>query len=346
VPVLRVVGSPEEIAEQATTLALRPAARVLDYPLDLLAWRFKSRTLARLLLRPLDRHGRRLLRRLPAPHRREIAATARLMNDPLRVMRGNTLFDLKGLRPWRLFGCSSLAVPGERSATGGPVLGRNLDFFPLGYLHEYSLVTVYTPATGRKFVAVGFPGTVGCFSGMNDAGLAVVTHEVFGAPGRGFDPRGVPFASAVRRVLETCSTVAEAEAAFRAMPRTTAISIVLCDRETAAVLEVLPGIVDRPRPVRGASVCTNHFVAPGLALSNPPDTFGSDRRHRILCRLAESHDRLGVTDVFRALHLVNMGPMTMQSMVFEPVPLRLHLAIGEGPATLRTPTVLNLGDWF
>ncbi len=346
VPVLRVAGGPEEIAGQSFALALRPAARLLDYPLDLLAHHLRSRLLARLAVWPLDRLGRRLLPNFPAPHRRELDALAALAGDPRRVYRANTLFDLKNLQPWRLFGCSSLAPDPTRSATGGPLLGRNMDFFPLGYLHEYGLVTVYAPDGCRRFAAVGFPGSVGCFSGMNDAGLAVVSHEVYGAAGRGYDARGVPFAAALRRVLETCATVGEAEAFFRAHRRTTWVSLVVCDREGPAVLEVGPEAVVRRDPPAGVSVCTNHFVGPGLASPVPPDTFGTVRRHRLLERVVAAGGRLGVADLFATLHAANLGPFTIQTMVFEPARLRLHLSMGPGPASARPPAELSLADWF
>lgn len=100
------------------------------------------------------------------------------------MVRGNPLFDLKNLSPWRLLGCSNLACGPDRTHTGGPLMARNFDFFPLGYLHEYGLVTVYrsTRPGVKPFAAVGFPGSVGVFSGMNAAGLAIATHEVFSRP--------------------------------------------------------------------------------------------------------------------------------------------------------------------
>jgi hypothetical protein len=346
VPVLRLTGSPEEIADQAAVLALRPAIRLLDYTVDLLAYFIGSKFLAKLLVPQLEKLGRKLLPRFPTTHRRELESLGESVADMQRVVRANTLFDLKNLQPWRLFGCSSLATVAERSETGTPLLGRNLDFFPLGYLHEYSLVTVYAPHGCLKFVSVGFPGTVGCFSGMNEAGLAAATHEVFGAQGPGFNPRGVPFASAVRRVLETCKTIDEAEEAFRKMPRTTAISVVLCDRRTAAVLEICPNSVVRRDPTTDVCVCTNHFLSPALKSWHAPNTFGSAYRLRVLERMTTASRRFGVSDLFAILHTVNGGPLTLQSMVFEPAHLSLHLSIGKGPASAYSPTELRLTDWL
>jgi hypothetical protein len=344
VPVLVVGGEPEEIAEQVVALALRPAAQVLDYPLALVAMQLRSRWLARLVIRALDRLGRRLVPRFPEPHRRELLAMARTLGDE-RVVRGNTLFDLKNLQPWRLFGCSSLGVEPDRSLTGGPLLARNMDFFPLGSLHEFGLVTAHRPARDRMgFLSIGYPGAVGCFSGINEAGLAVVSHEVFGSPGRGFDPRGVPFASIIRRALETCSTTHAAEALVRATPRATSVSLVLCDVNGPAALEVTPGAVVRRAPHCGACVCTNHFTGPGLASNRPANVFATVTRHRTLEQLASAGARIGPADAWSALHAVHQGELTLQSMVFEPMARAVSVALGVGPATALTPTRLSLPE--
>ena len=198
----------------------------------------------------------------------------------------------------------------------------------------------------RKFASVGFPGSVGCFSGMNDAGLAVVSHEVFAPLGRGFDPRGVPFAAAVRHILETCATLSQAEAYLRSIARASSVSLVACDQVEVAVFECSPERVERRDAEGGVSICTNHFRSKSLAVASPPDTFGSVGRHRLLERVVASGSELGVTDLFAILHAVNMGPLTLHSMVFEPANLRLHLSIGPGPASAIPPTELRLSDWF
>ena len=264
------------------------------------------------------------------------------------MVRGNTLFDLKNLSPWRLFGCSSIAVGSDRTRLGGPLLARNLDFFPLGYLHEYGLVTVHRPGEPgvRPFASVGFPGAVGVFSGMNDAGLAAVTHEVFSPPGRGFNPKGEPFALTVRRVLESCATVGEADALFRATARTTSVSVTVCDRSDQAVFELYPVAVGRRDPECGAVVCANHFLGPArtnFGRDNPFDTLGRLER---LSRVASGPGTLGVEEAWAALGEVNQGPLTIQSMVFRPRDLTLHVALGEGPATRLAPTELRLAEWF
>ena len=54
------------------------------------------------------------------------------------------------------FSCSSLIVDAKRSATKGPLFGRNLDFYTLGLLDKYSLVTVHRPKGKHAFVSSVF----------------------------------------------------------------------------------------------------------------------------------------------------------------------------------------------
>ncbi len=123
--------------------------------------------------------------------------------------------------------CSSLIVSPKRSATGGPLFGRNLDFYTLGLLDKYSLVTIHRPKGKHAFAAVGFPGLFGCLSGMNDAGLALAVHEVIlshdSAPM--FNPKGMPYTFCFRQMLEQCATIEQAEQLLRTTPRTTLLSL-------------------------------------------------------------------------------------------------------------------------
>ena len=43
----------------------------------------------------------------------------------------------------RIGGCSSIVVLGKQSATGGPLMARNLDYNAPDSVSRYSLVTVY-----------------------------------------------------------------------------------------------------------------------------------------------------------------------------------------------------------
>src|SRR5262249_3989686 len=143
----------------------------------------------------------------------------------------------------------------------------NLDYLSLGYVHEYTLVTVYRPKGKLAFASVGFPGLVGVLSGMNEAGLALAVLEVTDVKSgeTSFDAKGIPYALCLRRVLEMARTIDEAVTVLKAMRRTTCINVAVADRDGVAVLEITPGKIVRRRAERGILAATNHFCSDELA---------------------------------------------------------------------------------
>jgi hypothetical protein len=348
VPVLRVAGAPEQIGEQIGVLTVRPAPRLLDFPEDLIHHYVPSRFLARVLVRRAARVGGRLLAQFPDPARQELEGLIGTGLDRDKMVLGNTLYDLKNISLPQVLGCSSLVVPTARSATGGPLFARNVDFFDLGYLHEYSLVTV-RPRTDRAMAhaTVGFPGVLGCFSGMNEAGLALASHEVFGVPGpRRYNPNGVPFTLAYRRVLEECTRSTEVAGLLRGIERTTSTLLVLCDRDGGRVLEVTPDHVIEQPTDRDAITCTNHYRSPELARPKPPRKFRTGERLDTLTGLAAGDHTFAFADLTAALHAVHQDDLTIQTMIFEPAALAVHVGFGPPPTTARPPVRIDLRTWW
>ena len=337
IPILRVEGSPEEIGEQIAVLALKPAKRILDYPRDLL-----KRLDIDAALPILDLGGEAMLPHFPPEQRRELEAIVKAGIDRNPVVLGNTMFDLK-----KLFACSALVVIGDRSENGGILLGRNLDFPSLGYVHEYSLVTVYRSPEKRTFASVGFPGLVGCLSGMNDAGLCLgvleICHVKTGE--KRFDAGGIPFALCYRRILEECKTVEEAEKLLRSMKRTTLTSLAISDPKRAVVFEITPQSVVVRQPEDGICSCTNHFCTKELKPAFQPDIFWTLDRFDIL-EMIRKRPKISVDDIHESLHAVSVRNHTLQTMIFEPAKLRLHLAIGTCPASAKELTTLDLAPLF
>jgi len=253
------------------------------------------------------------------------------------LLAANTLPDAYRAR----IGCSSLIVDASRSKTGGPLFGRNLDFYALGKLHKYSLVIVYRPTGKHAFASVGFPGLLGCLSGMNDAGLALAVHEspasADGSPM--FNPEGVPYGLLFRRILEECTTVEEAIKLVQSAKRTTLVNLALCDRRSHAVVEITPRTAAVRKEPDGICVCTNHFRTDELRfVTHCP-------RYERLIR-AKQMDRLGLEEVAAKMHEANQGPLTIQTMIFEPAELRLHLSIGNTPTSARPLEKLDLAPLF
>ncbi len=330
-PVLIVAGAPEEIGRQKAALTGEVVKKILEYPRQLLQRAHRQDRLEK-----CKEMCKSLTPQLPEDYRREMRAFADLAGiDREAGTLGNMLVNVyRGS-----FSCSSLIVDAQHSAAGGPLFGRNLDFYTLSLLDKYNLVTVHRPKGKHAFVSIGFPGLFGCLSGMNDAGLALAVHEVFfsrdGSPM--FNPKGVPYTFCFRRILEECTIVEEAEKLLRTTERTTLLNLAVCDREKSAVLEMTPKTVAVRRPIDGILACTNHFRTDELALT----LFTRCPRYYKLIQ-SRKLDRLDVADVAKKMNEVNMGRLTVQTMIFEPAALRLHLAIGSCPASALPLKPLDL----
>jgi hypothetical protein len=331
IPIAVLSGSPAEIGRQHAALFAAPLPEVLTLPKKYAA-QFKIDFLWPLMLQA----GRTLMLNAPQSHQQEMATIGAANGvDDGALAVANTLLEL------RRVGCSVLVVEPEHSAAGGPLFGRNFDFPTLGVLDKYSLVLVCRPTGRHAFASVAFPGAIGVFSGMNDAGLAVATLDVYDSAdgSQSFDPAGTPLAFVFRRILEECSTVAEAEALLRSEKATTWMNLAVCDRDGSAIFEITPAHVGRRDAEHGVLACTNHFRTAGLA---------ADTNCWRYPRLADAAGEppLDVEAVRRHLHAANQSHLTLQTMVFEPRKLVLHLAIGEPPTSDDALTGIELAPLF
>jgi hypothetical protein len=374
IPVLVLRGTPEEIGEQTGVLAVRQAKSLFQYPRDYFRYettndmrrqfpKFTPEELKsavsvaeRTLWPKVQKKATTVLSNAPAAHRAELDALIKHGNvDGPLLTAANGMFDLGHVTAAQfLFGCSSLIVPPQQSATKGLLFGRNLDFYHFGYLHHYSMVLVYRSSDPKKhaFASAGFPGFVGCFTGMNDAGLTIASHEVQDPnTTTRFNPKGVPFAAAYRRILEECTTIGEAIKLLDSMERASVTSLVIADTEGGAVIEVTPDTLAIRRFKEKTGVCTNHFC-----VTKTPDLkeeFATFQRFDILTKAVATQKAggFGIDVVQQGLHDARLfdkekNDMTIQTFVFEPTKRVVHLSFGAGkvPATAGKHTTLDLKE--
>jgi predicted choloylglycine hydrolase len=196
-------------------------------------------------------------------------------------------------------------------------------------------------------VSIGFPGLIGCLSGMNDAGLALAVHETSmakdGTPR--FNPAGTPYALCYRRILEECTTVAEAEKLLRSMKRTTITNLAICDPNGGAVFEVTPKEIVVRKPVDGICSCTNHFCSTELKVPRQLNIFRTLTRFDTL-EESRKLPKLDVSDIQQKLQAVSVHDHTLQTMIFEPATRKLYLALGKCPSAAEELKLLLLTQFF
>lgn len=127
------------------------------------------------------------------------------------------LVDLKAINTagdWLKLGCSTIAIAGERTADGKPVVARNFDFHGFRALLDDQLVVRSRASKKRKaWIGVTHPGGIGVITAMNQAGVFVSIHDVYVRPAGIADliRRNLPRLVALRRLMETL----DAEGAVR-----------------------------------------------------------------------------------------------------------------------------------
>jgi predicted choloylglycine hydrolase len=317
VPILHLHGTPEEMGIQEGRLVGRLFRELRrTYLADFLGEEYES---YRNVAQPFTTL-------MPPPHLEELQGFARGAREPLaEVVLANTFLDLS-----RAARCSALVAHGEAAKDGALLFARNLDFPDLGVAHKASLVKVYHPAGGRAFLSIGWPGMIGVTSGMNDAGLCVATLISLSEAGV---ESGEPYTMMNRRILEQCSTPEQAVKLVQATTRTCANSLVVAGQDGAAlVIEFTAAKVAVRRPDRGVLVATNMFRSKEHV---PQPTQICERFIRLERLAAASYGKLDLTEletILRAVGQQSPRLTTLQSMVFEPAALRLHVAIGSVPA--------------
>ena len=145
----------------------------------------------------------------------------------------------------------------------------------------------------------------------------------------------MPYALCFRRLLEECTTVAEAEKLLKSMRRTTRVNLAISDKTRGAVFEITPKQVVVRSSADGYCPCTNHFRMPELA------TWTDCRRYGILEQIKDE-GKLSVAKLSYKLNQAAHSSATLQTMIFEPATLKLHLAIGEPPTSKLPLKTLDL----
>jgi hypothetical protein len=327
IPVLLLEGEPEQMGRQQAALVLGVARQNSQLPKTILGQNGGG------FLWPLVvGYSRSLMKDAPERYRRELhgaLAKAKYQQEEIDALTvANSLIEL------RCFDlCSAFLVEPERSTSGEMLFGRNLDIPSYGSLDRLVLVVVCRPAKRHAFASVTWPGFVGVLSGMNDTGLAIACLD--SGPAKDDSPAfclGTPLSLTFRRILEECGNIEEAQKLLAAAKRTTWMNLAACDRQRAVVFEITPKSVVARRAEDHLLACTNDFRTPELSVSK------QCWRYRLLQGYWGRSQPFSWHEVADALHKVNLGRLTAQSMIFEPRALRLRLAIGTPPAS-RGPFV-------
>jgi hypothetical protein len=91
-------------------------------------------------------------------------------------------------------------------------------------------------------------------------------------------------------------------------------------------------------------VATNHFITPTLKPEIPVNMNQSFERYATLAEVSSQKEKVDIPTLLKKLDAANLGTLTLQTMVFEPATLRMHLAIGTVPASKGPLRRLELAE--
>jgi len=257
-----------------------------------------------------------LLAAIPERYRTEITAMAQASGVPEdKLLAANALVDTQ---------CSALVAPA--TADRPQRIARNMDFFPAEALGKGTVLIRFAPVGRHALVSIGWPGTAGVVSGINDVGLTaciLLNHNGESRTG------GEPILLRIRTLLETCATVDEAVAAFAASPVASGHYVLLADGTTSAVTWQEPDGVHRHDPAAGWLACSN-------GERNQHGT-AADERGTTLQALV-GHGEPDPAWMRQSLTTTYLKGINAQAMVFTPATRTLELALGSStaPAALQT----------
>lgn len=150
--------------------------------------------------------------------------------------------------------CSGFGVFGECSASGGPIVGRNMDWFTTEALRGIQAITVYEYEK-NVLVNIGFAGYAAVVTGFNNRGLFAAHLD---------SPMGLPYPDPpqrmhsavfeIRKALETEGSISRAASLMRRQRYPFSHNVLLADTRDVQVLEQVRGEPGRLRsaysPVR------------------------------------------------------------------------------------------------
>ncbi len=241
--------------------------------------------------------------------------------------------------------CTNVVFLPPVTKGGDVVHARNLDWAMQGLLSRSGLVTFARPTGRRGFVSVGWLGLAGTLTAMNDAGISIAEESVEARDDTDFS--GEPIMPLLRDAIESASTLREAVERVAKANGTCGyhVSIASGRERDARVVEVTGTRSAVRKPVEGVLAGCSRDLDPALFEGGeppPPEIPRDDASSRVrYARVQEiaaerRGEAFGVDEAIALLRdregrIANDG--TLQSVVFVPSRLEVHVAQGTVPAS-------------
>jgi hypothetical protein len=237
--------------------------------------------------------------------------------------------------------CSGFGVFGDYSASGSPIVGRNLDWYTTANLRSLQAITVYV-YENRAFINIGIAGFVGMITGYNSNGLfAGILDSPIGDPYPDPPYNKNSYVFDLRNALETSTKISEAASLLYNKQYAFSHNILFADTTDVQVLEHPQGVNGQLRTAESQLnfdlswdkskqiAVVNFFTLPGY--SNERYSYNTQRwdRFRALANFSISNKAIVndiksiMLDTWNSFPIFNSD--TVQSVVFTPADRKLYM---------------------
>lgn len=340
----------EKIHELYQLLRREWEKRAGSVPIELSGRFGRKRSVRELAFPWLCTQIRGCLGELPEAFRTELEGIAEGAEMPfdavLFLNSAGTVSDLTApSRRWKAVRSSAMAVFPPLAAPGQMFLAYNAHGQPAESLRGLGVVMMIESSDKPALAAMGWPGVLGTYAGMNQKGLAIA-EETVGAP-RDTRLRGMPNAMALRWVLENASTLPEAVRLLEKIPRSAGGHSVVLDTNLAdaRIVEFSAHHLVLRKPLDGLAPGSWANLDRALfedgALPDPEILPRGSRRtleryQQLTDAIEIDRGKIDLGGVLKYLAQTRAGlarSSTVQSAVLVPGSFSAHVAMGSLPAT-------------
>ncbi len=223
-----------------------------------------------------------------------------------RILNYHSAHDIgHALQDYRLVGCTSFGVWGNKSTDSSLIIGRNFDFYVGDEFAQNKIVCFEKPDTGYGFMMVTWGGMIGTVSGMNEKGLTVTINA---AKSEVPSSARTPISIVAREILQYAATIGEAFEIAQKRETFVSESILVGSArdKQAAIIEKSPFKIALVRASGNYISCANHFQSEEFAsdplnIQNKKENASVYRNKRLIQDITNSSplDYRGVAAILR-----------------------------------------------
>lgn len=264
----------------------------------------------------------------------------------------------------RAFGCSGFTVWGPKAGDWEVITTRNFDYPVPGKMGvNAQMILVRKPDQGRHAVAsITWPGYIGAFTGVNDAGVCAFMHDGTGGRSSEVSQPVTPIAITLTSILEQSDAVTGHQRAAKAIesvgsfPFSYMIRVVspVSDGDPPSpewVFRVDPSGVSRNPTGKLMCITTNHYLQENLSPVDGANDWSLTRYTRLGKRLESTLDPSSAWAAQGSVASSDQGFPTAQTLIVYPTKRRLDIALATWngkviPATESKPTTITFDELF